>query len=151
SVADASYLAKVRDAIVEAVVTANDARTVGTAGFGFGREETVAFNRRIRMKNGLSYSHPGKGNPDNVDFAGPVDPQVGVIGFWDADGKLLGTVVNFSCHATTSGPWVGANWIYYLEKVIQGFYGPETRVVFLQGACGDVTQVNNLDPHANPE
>ena len=38
-----------------------------------------------------------------------------------------------------------------MEKVIQGFYGPETKVVFLQGACGDVTQVNNLDPHANPD
>jgi neutral ceramidase len=151
SCADPVYLVKVRDAIVDAVVAANDARRTGSASFGSGREETVAFNRRIRMKNGLSYSHPGKGNPDNMEFAGPVDPEVGVIGFWDPEGKLVGTVVNFSCHATTSGPWVGANWIYYMEKAIQGFYGAETKVVFLQGACGDVTQVNNLDPHANPE
>jgi len=64
------YLAKVRDAIVEAVVAANDARSAGTASFGSGREETVAFNRRIRMKNGLSFSHPGKGNPDNVESPG---------------------------------------------------------------------------------
>jgi len=151
SCADPAYLVKVRDAIVEAVVAANDARTAGTASFDFGREETVAFNRRIRMKNGLSFSHPGKGNPDNVEFAGPVDPQVGVIGCWNAEGQLTGCVVNFSCHATTSGPWVSANWIYYLEKAIQGFYGADTKVVFLQGACGDVTQVNNLDPHANPD
>jgi hypothetical protein len=149
--ADLRYVAKVRDAIVEAVVAANDARAEGTASFGVGHEDTVAFNRRIRMKNGLSYSHPGKGNPDNVDFAGPVDPEVGVIGFWNPEGKLVGCVVNFACHATTSGPWVSANWIFYMERVIQGFYGAETKVVFLQGACGDVTQVNNLDPHANPE
>jgi hypothetical protein len=149
--ADVRYISKVRDAIVEAVVAANDARAEGTASFGVGREDTVAFNRRIRMKNGLSYSHPGKGNPDNVDFAGPVDPEVGVIGFWNPEGKLVGCVVNFACHATTSGPWVSANWIYYMERVIQGFYGAETKVVFLQGACGDVTQVNNLDPHTNPE
>jgi hypothetical protein len=38
-----------------------------------------------------------------------------------------------------------------MEKVIQGYYGTEAKVVFLQGACGDVTQVNNLDPTANPE
>ncbi len=151
SAADAGYLAKVRDAIVEAVVAANDARAEGTAGFGSGREETVAFNRRIRMKNGLAASHPGKGNPDNVEFAGPVDPQVGVIGCWNADGKLTGCVVNFACHATTSGPWIGANWIYYMERAIQGFFGAETNVVFLQGTCGDVTQVNNLDPRANPD
>ncbi len=150
SMADASYLVKVRDAIADAVVAANDARAVGTASFGSGREETVAFNRRIRMKSDLAASHPGKGNPNNVDFAGPVDPEVGVIASWTPEGKLAGCVVNFACHATTSGPWIGANWIYYMEKVIQGFYGADTKVVFLQGACGDVTQVNNLDPHANP-
>ncbi|MEP6670018.1 MAG: hypothetical protein ABJF10_12740 [Chthoniobacter sp.] len=151
SCADPGYLAKVRDAIVDAVVAANEARAEGTASFGVGHEDTVAFNRRIRMKNGLSYSHPGKGNPDNLEFAGPVDPEVGVIGYWNPEGKLVGCVVNFACHGTASGPWVGANWIYYLERAIQGFYGPETKVVFLQGACGDVTQVNNLDPHANPD
>lgn len=150
SCADAGYMAKVRDAIVEAVAEAHDSRAEGTASFGSGREETVAFNRRIRMKNGLAYSHPGQGNPNNVDFAGPVDPEVGVIGYWDPDGKLTGCVVNFSCHATTSGPWISANWIYYMERAIQGFY-PGAKVVFLQGACGDVTQVNNLDPHARPE
>ena len=150
SCADPAYLVKVRDAIVEAVVAAHDARGEGTVGFGAGIEETVAFNRRITMRNGLAYSHPGKGNPDNVDFAGPVDPEVGVIGFWNPEGKLAGCVVNFACHATTSGPWISANWIYYMERVIQGIY-PAAKVVFLQGACGDVTQVNNLDPHENPE
>ncbi|MGB8166114.1 MAG: hypothetical protein WCF18_01395, partial [Chthoniobacteraceae bacterium] len=95
SCADPAYLVKVRDAIVDAVVAANETRSAGTASFGYGREETVAFNRRIRMKNGLSFSHPGKGNPDNVEFAGPVDPQVGVIGCWNAEGKLTGCVVNF--------------------------------------------------------
>ncbi|HYR59195.1 MAG TPA: hypothetical protein VEO95_11215 [Chthoniobacteraceae bacterium] len=149
SCADAGYLAKVRDAIAEAVVAANDSRAAGTASFGTGREETVAFNRRIRMKSGLAASHPGKGNPENVDFAGPVDPEVGVIGYWNPEGKLAGCIVNFACHATTSGPWISANWIYYMERAIQGFY-PDAKVVFLQGACGDVTQVNNLDPHANP-
>jgi neutral ceramidase len=151
SCADSGYVNKVRDAVVEAVVAANESRAEGTAGFGTGKEDSVAFNRRIRMWNGLAFSHPGKGNPDNVDFAGPVDPEVGVIAYWNPEGKLVGCVVNFSCHATTSGPWVGANWIYYMEKVIQGYYGADTKVVFLQGACGDVTQVNNLDPSANPD
>ena len=58
-------------------------------------------------------------------------------------GKLIGCVVNFSCHATANGPWITANWIYYMERVIQGYYGAEAKVVFLQGACGDVTQVDN--------
>ena len=151
SCGDLGYLGKVRDAIVEAVVAANEQRAEVTAGFGTGIENQVAFNRRIRMKNGLSMSHPGKGNPDNVEYAGPTDPQVGVIGIWNPEGKLLGCVVNFACHATTSGPWISANWIYYLERAIQGYYGTDAKVVFLQGACGDVTQVDNLNPAANPD
>ena len=93
------------------------------------------------MKNGLTFTHPGKGNPESVEYAGPADPQVGVIGVWNADGKLMGAVVNFACHATASGPWVSANWIYYMERAIQGYFGAEAKVVFLQGASGDVTQV----------
>jgi hypothetical protein len=151
SCADAGYLQKVQDAVVNGVVKAFESRGEVTVGFGSGQENSVGFNRRIRMKNGLSFSHPGKGNPESVNFAGPTDPEVGVIGVWNPDGKLLGCVVNFSCHATTNGPWITANWIYYMEKVIHGYYGTEARVVFLQGACGDVTQVNNLDPAANPD
>jgi hypothetical protein len=151
SCADAGYLAKVTSAIVEAVTAAYSVRSESNLGFGVGRETEVAFNRRIRMKSGLAFSHPGKGNPDNVDFAGPTDSDVGVIGAWDPDGKLLGCVVNFACHATTNGPWITANWPYYMERAIQGYFGPEAKVVFLQGACGDVTQVNNLDPLANPD
>ena len=151
SCADPAYLKRVQEAIVAAVCEADSLKSEGTFGFGSGREDQVAFNRRIRMKNGLSFSHPGKGNPDNLDFAGPTDPEVGVIGFWNPDGKLNGCIVNFSCHATASGPWTSANWIYYMERVLHGYFGADTRVVFLQGACGDVTQVNNLDPHANPD
>lgn len=151
SCADAGYLEKVQAAIIDAVVKAYETRAEVTVGFGSGREDSVGFNRRIRMKNGLSFSHPGKNNPDSVNFAGPTDPEVGVIGVWDPDGKLTGCVVNFSCHATANGPWITANWIHYMEKAIQGYYGTDAKVVFLQGACGDVTQVNNLDPAANPD
>jgi len=102
------------------------------------------------MKNGMTYTHPGKGNPDIVDYAGPTDPAVGVIGAWDAEGKLLGCVVNFACHATTSPDGISANYIYYLEQTIRGAMGAECVVVFLQGFSGDVTQVDNLSPYANP-
>ncbi|WP_435020262.1 hypothetical protein TA3x_001731 [Tundrisphaera sp. TA3] len=149
---DPRYLARVEEALIAAIVEAHDRRTEARAGVGKGREETVAFNRRFRMKNGLTYTHPGQGNPDIVEPAGPVDPEVGVIGAWDAKdpGKLLGCIVNFSCHATTSPGGISANYPYYLEKVIQGYYGKDCVVVFVAGASGDVTQVDNLSPYVNP-
>jgi neutral ceramidase len=150
SMADAGYLLRVTREIVEGVRLADLARVPAQLGFGYGHEDKVGFNRRLRMKNGQSWSHPGAMNPDILDYAGPIDPQVGVIGAWDVNGKLLGTVVNFSCHATTSPGGISANWIYYLERTIQGALETRAPVVFLQGASGDVTQVDNRSPYVRP-
>jgi hypothetical protein len=129
------------------VVEANQRRVEARCGAGVGREDKVAFNRRFRMRNGLSQTHPRQGNPDIIEPAGPIDPDVGVIGAWDQQGKLLGCVVNYACHATTSPGGISANYIYYLEKAIRGMMSAEAIVVFLPGASGDVTQVDNLSPH----
>lgn len=151
SCADPKYLAKVEKAMIEAICQANDSRAEARCGAGNGIEDKAGFNRRFRMKNGLSYTHPGQGNPDIVEPAGPIDPNVGVIGAWSKDGqKLLGCVVNYCCHATTSPGGISANWIYYMEKTIRGAFGQDVVVVFLQGASGDVTQVDNLSPYAHP-
>ncbi len=137
--------------IIGAVCEADESRAEARCGVGSGHEDKAAFNRRFRMKNGLTYTHPRQGNPNIVEYAGPVDPEVGVIGVWDTEGKLLGCVVNYACHATTSPGGISANWIYYLEQTIRGCFGPDAVVVFLQGCSGDVTQVDNLSPYAFPE
>jgi len=148
SCADAGYLEKVVQAIIDAVCEADTARAEARCGVGVGIEDKVAFNRRFRMKNGLSHTHPGQGNPDIIEPAGPTDPQVGVIGAWNTEGKLIGCVVNFACHATTSPGGISANYIYYLEQVIRGgMQAPDCVVVFTAGASGDVTQVDNLSPY----
>jgi hypothetical protein len=147
SCADPKFLARVEQAIIEAVVEANDRRAPSRAAAGFGLEGTVAFNRRFHMKSGLTGTHPGQNNPDILEPAGPIDPQVGVLGSWDADGKLLGCIVNYACHATTSPGGTSADYIYYIEKTIRGLMGEQAIVVFLPGAAGDVTQVDNRSPY----
>lgn len=149
--ADPKYLETVEKAIVAAVCQAHDSRTSARAGIGRGVERTVAFNRRFKMRDGRTITHPGQGNPDILEPAGPTDPEVGVIGVWDENKKFLGCVVNFACHATTSPGGISANYILYLEKVIQGYYGKEAVVVFLNGASGDITQVDNQSVHKNPD
>jgi len=151
SAAHLGYLKTVESEIVEAVCAADRSRAPHRIGFGVGTEDEAAFNRRFRMRNGLTFTHPGKGNPDIVAVAGPIDPAVTVTGCWNAKGELTGCVVNYACHATTSPAGISANWIYWLEKTIRGSFGPNVVVVFLAGFCGDVTQVDNLDPHGNPD
>ncbi len=148
--ADADYVQRVEEEIVTGVCHANSCRVEAACGFGVGKVSNVSFNRRLRMKNGLTYTHPGQGNPDIVGYAGPIDPQVGVVGAWDKSGRLLGCIVNFACHATTSPEGFSANWIYYMEKTIRGALGADAGVVFMQGCCGDITQVDNLSSNAFP-
>jgi len=148
SMADPEYVERMIDGIVEAVVTAWNERSELALGFGSGMEDSVSFNRRWRMKNGLTYTHPRQGNPDMVEEAGPIDPEVGVIGAWNEEGELVGCVVNFACHATASPRGISANWPWALEKVIDGTFGEDTVVVFLNGNSGDVTQVDNASPYS---
>ncbi len=150
STADPEYLAIVRRETVQAICEACAGLFAARAGVGAGVEDKAAFNRRFRMRNGLSYTHPGQGNPDLIEPAGPIDPQVGVIGVWREDGRLAGCIVNYACHATTSPGGISANWIHYLEKTIRGALSSDAVVVFMQGACGDVTQVDNRSPYVQP-
>ncbi len=150
-VSDPGYTLRLKRQIVEAVAAANDMRAEAKLAVGYGHEDKVAFNRRLRMKNGLSFSHPGVGNPDIVGYAGPTDPQVGVVGAWDAKGNLLGVVVNYACHATTAPGGISANWVWAMEQTLRGATGNAALpVVFMQGPCGDVTQVDNLAKFQNP-
>jgi len=148
--ADAKYLERVEKALVEAVCQAHEKRVAARAGVGKGREATVAFNRRFKMRDGRTITHPGQGNPGILEPAGPTDPDVGVVAAWDGKGNCLGCIVNFACHATTSPGGISANYICYLEKAIQGYFGKETVVVFLAGASGDITQVDNRSPNKYP-
>ena len=150
SCADPRYLQTVHRQIVAAVCEADRSRVEAQLSVGRGEENRAAFNRRFRMKNGRTFTHPGQGNPDIVEPAGPIDPEVGVIGSWDSRGQLTGCIVNYACHATTSPGGISANWIYYMEKTIRGTFGDRVPVVFLQGACGDITQVDNQNPYQQP-
>lgn len=147
SLANAGYLVRVTHEIAQAVRLADLARQPAQLGFGSGREDRAAFNRRMRMKHGQTWTLPGLMNPDIVEPAGPIDPAVGVIGAWDRDGRLIGAIVNFSCHATTSPGGISANWIYYTERAIQGSLEARVPVLFLAGACGDVAHVDSRSPH----
>jgi len=147
STADAAYLAEVQQALIDAVVEADKRRVPARAAVGVGSAEDVAFNRRFRMAGGTTMTHPGQGNPDIVEPAGPTDPQVGVIGAWDTSGKFLGCVVNFCCHATTGPGGISADYIHYIEKTIRGLMGEDAIVVFTPGMAGDVTQVDNRSPY----
>jgi len=147
SESDAEYCGLVAERIAQAVAEAHEKAVPARISVGVGQEGSVGFNRRFHMKDGTIKTHPGKMNPDIVEVAGPIDPDVAVIAAEDTEGQLLGCIVNHALHGTTiGGSLTSADWPYYLRETIRGGVGSDIGVVFLNGACGDVTQVANLDP-----
>jgi hypothetical protein len=118
------------------------------AGWNDAAAPGVAFNRRFLMKDGLQRTHPGKMNPDIIAPAGPEDPMVTVLSFCDRKTFApLGCIVNFACHGThMNGLLYSADYIKWVVDTLRAAYGPGFGVVFLNGACGDVTQVDNRSP-----
>ena len=93
--------------IITAVHMADQCKLDVKLSIGRGFEDKAVFNRRFKLKNGRSATHPGKGNPEIVTPAGPVDPEVGVIAAWNNNDELIGCIVNYS--AAVSLP-------FYLRK-----------------------------------
>ncbi len=145
---EAGYLDTLPKAIAAAVRDAWKGLRPAEVGIGTGKEASITFNRRFLMRDGRVITHPGKpGTPHHQDIvgpAGPIDPDVGVLAFRAEAGKLIGIVVHFACHNTVmDGNQFSADYVGQLRKHLQRIYGESTPVVFLLGACGDITQVDN--------
>ncbi|MCC6508215.1 MAG: hypothetical protein IT423_03855 [Pirellulaceae bacterium] len=115
-------------------------------GFGFGQEDTIMENRRMKLKSGRTadvrhaYSLPPD---DEVVETGPIDPQIGVLRLDRLDNSTLAVVYNFACHPIQGVP-SGANTadiIGYASKVIEENTSAGTVALFMQGCGGDVNPV----------
>jgi hypothetical protein len=146
---DPIYLEMLVEGIASAVGGAYRSMHEAEIGIGMGREDSIAFNRRFLMRDGREITHPGKpGTPHHreiVGAAGPADPDVGVLAARAPGGSILGVFVHFACHSTViSGERFTPDYAGYLRKHVKAHYGASTPVGFLLGACGDITQVDNL-------
>ncbi|NLV45350.1 MAG: hypothetical protein GXY07_12735 [Candidatus Hydrogenedentes bacterium] len=142
---DAIYMEFVAGQIASAISEAFRVSRPALAGWNRAAAPGVAFNRRFLMKDGQQCTHPGKLHPGILEAAGPEDPSVTVLTVGDPDTFApFGCIVNFACHAThMNGLLYSADYIKWVVDTLKGAYGSDFGVVFLNGACGDVTQVDN--------
>ena len=147
---DAFYIELVTRQIATAVVDAHRKSTEAQIGVGCGEVGDVTFLRRWYMRDGTIWSHPGSRNPDGmIRPDGEIDSSVTVIGTVDSSDRPIGCIVNFACHGTTGlglDSTSSADWIFFLRQYLKRVFGDEFGVVFFNGACGDVTQVDNREP-----
>ena len=153
--ANPAYLAELVVGAAQAGITAWRQRQPATLATGSHDCPGWAFNRRWLGKDGKHHTNPGKCNPDMLHPAGPADPEVAVIAVRDLDGNLLGMIANFTCHSTIlSQSEFSPDYCGYWEKQLQARYGESAILVFLNGACGDINQIDfsvNSKRESGPE
>ncbi len=127
------------DDIAACVIKAHENFVPARMGYGRGRFETGAFNRRFIMSNGRSQMYGG-GNLERLKREGPVDREEQVVWFEDYDGRPLAVMVNYSSHAANlyGKPIMSADFPGVMRSVLQGVLGKDVPILYLQGACGNV-------------
>ena len=108
-------------------------------------QRNLSFNRRFHMKNGTVRFNPGVLNPDIVRVAGPIDPEVGMVSFREADGDndAIAAIVNFALHLdTVGGTKYAADYPFYLEQSLREKYGDKFVLLFGTGTCGDINHID---------
>ncbi len=130
--------------IVKAITQADAAAKPVRLKAGVAEQQDLSFNRRFHMKNGTVRCNPGILNPDIVQVAGPIDPEVGILFFSKADSNSPGAaLVNFTLHLdTVGGTKYAADYPFYLERALREEYGDEFVLLFGTGACGDINHID---------
>ena len=135
------YLTRAADA----VIIADKNLQPTSIAIGRSKEDRVSFNRRLKCIDGTTHMCWEKFKPGFViEPLGPADPELITISLTQ-QGKPTGVLVNFGCHATTL---TGNNWLYsadypgYIAESIRRVKGKDYFPIFLNGPCGNVTQVD---------
>lgn len=142
------WLAGLPDRAVKAVISAIN--NMETCNISAGRyfEDRIAFNRRYRMKDGTVQTNPGYKNPDIIEPAGPIDPEVGVLSFRNNDNKLIGLYINYACHLDNiGGTEISADYPGHLTRRLQERLIDKPFVMYTNGACGDINHIDIRSPY----
>lgn len=140
-------------AVVQAITAAQSSLKPVKLKSGLGQQFNVSFNRRYFMKDGSVVFNPMFLNPDIVRPAGPIDPEVGIIMFYDAANNLpVSALLNFALHLdivkeygavyTKTGAGsrnsVSADYPYWIEESLRRDFGNKFNLLFFTGCCGNI-------------
>jgi len=134
-------------AIVQAVAEGQAALTPVRLKSALGQQFNVSYNRRYYMKDGTIVFNPMFLNPNIVRPVGPIDPEVGIVMFYDAaTNSPVSCILNFALHLDIVGDEgvaavpnsVSADYPYWIEKSLRQDFGNSFNSLFLTGSCGNL-------------
>src|SRR4029079_8561599 len=129
------YSALLVERLVETITRAKAAALPVKLAAGIAEQPGRAFNRRFHMRDGTVLFNPGKLNPNIVQVAGPVDPEVHILLLRDAvSGRPLGSLTVFAMHLDTcGGTEYSADYPFYLEEGLRKAFEPSFISIFAAG------------------
>ncbi|MCB0687864.1 MAG: hypothetical protein KDC53_15115 [Saprospiraceae bacterium] len=160
STPDSAYQSFLAQRIADAVIRANENRIEARIGWGIGEETSQVFNRRWKLKPGktainpfgemdLVKMNPGVDNPDKLEPAGPVDPQVPVISIISRKGDFIATLANYSLHYVGGlGPGeISADYYGAFNERVSSLLGADHQNVPFVSIMSNGTSgnINNID------
>jgi hypothetical protein len=111
-----------------------------------------AHNRRYRMKDGSVRTNPGVMNPDIVEPAGPIDPEVGVLAIVGEERDPICVLANYALHYV-GGPYltaiddtINADYFGAFDRAVQRMAGTRLVGMVLNGCCGDINNIDVFSP-----
>ena len=123
--------------LAEAARLAATAAVPARISLGAGREESISFARRYLMKDGSVRTDPGRLNPDIVQPAVEIDPQVRVLQFETMAGQPIAWLVNFALGADSGAH--PATLAKHLSRLQQG---SGLMTLYTVGASANLSPVN---------
>ncbi len=145
---DREWIATLAPAISAAVEEAAGAMFEAVLRPNTGWEDESSFNRLLRMRDGTD-RFGWSGDPAAVaGVAGPIDPEVVVLGVYDQESNLRGMLVNFALHVDVIGggkaDFISADWPGELARTVAAIYGEDVVTLFLQGTSGDINHCTHF-------
>ena len=113
----------------------------------------ISFCRNYLLKNGVSRTNPGIGNPDIVRPIGENDPFCPILFVEGENGENLGLIYSFANHQdSVDGTEASGDWSSIVSMRMKEKFGSDFISVMFYGTAGNINQVdvNNTDKDYNP-
>jgi len=143
------YMSRLRTAIVESVIKANDNLEACKLGVSNSEVEGLSHNRRLLKENKDCWNTwllPPE-ERSKWPAEGPMDTNLLVMAAVKADGKVKALLYNYALHANnnpTAGS-VSADYPGKVEQVVTGVLGSEVMTFYVAGACGNINPIVSSD------
>lgn len=131
---DEAYVHALEDHLVGVVTMAHRSAQPARVGFGSGRVENIAENRRGEV--------------------GTIDPQVPVVRFDSLQGEPIALLFNYACHPVSLHSYrnlISPDYPGYARSVVRSELGEGVVAMFTLGAAGDINPAGYVAGKTTPQ